>query len=197
MLAGRGIPDDELAGYAAEPKLDGWRVMAGVDADGVIVRTRHGHDITNQVPQLGLLAHLGIAAVFDGELVAGAGRSVDFYRVGPATGSRTGGRSALAFVVSDLVWLDGAELTKETYEQRRARLEQVELIAPVSVVPRWHGTEAASLLAACEEHGVEGIVLKRLGSRYFAGQRSNDWRTLETRSWLTDHAEYRHTRYRP
>jgi bifunctional non-homologous end joining protein LigD len=160
MLAGRGIPDDELAGYAAEPKLDGWRVMAGVDADGVIVRTRHGHDITNQVPQLGLLAHLGIAAVFDGELVAGAGRSVDFYRVGPATGSRTGGRSALAFVVSDLVWLDGAE--------------------------------PASLLAACEEHGVEGIVLKRLGSRYFAGQRSNDWRKLKTRSWLTDHAEYRH-----
>jgi ATP-dependent DNA ligase len=103
----------------------------------VIARTRHGHDITNQVPQLGLLAHLGIAAVFDGELVAGAGRSVDFYRVGPATGSRTGGRSALAFVVSDLVWLDGAE--------------------------------PASLLAACEEHGVEGIVLKRLGSRYFAG----------------------------
>jgi len=53
MLADRGLPRGDLAGWAAEPKLDGWRAMVVVDPSlpgGVVVRTRRGHGITSAVP---------------------------------------------------------------------------------------------------------------------------------------------------
>jgi bifunctional non-homologous end joining protein LigD len=194
MLAGRGVPVDSLEGYAAEPKLDGWRVCVAVESAGVTVRTRHGRDITEKLPEFASLTELGIAAVLDGELVAGTGRALDFYRVGPALATRHRDRSQLAFVAFDLVWLDGADLKMETYGQRRARLEQLELTGVATIVPTWPGTAAACLLGACDEQGVEGIVLKRRTSRYFAGQRSDEWRKLKTRTWITNHAEHRRAR---
>src|ERR1700674_3754343 len=78
MLAGRGVPVDRLESYAAEPKLDGWRVSVSVESARVTVRTRHGREITEKVPEFGALAELGLAMVLDGELVAGAGRASDF-----------------------------------------------------------------------------------------------------------------------
>jgi ATP-dependent DNA ligase len=62
MLADRGLPRGDLAGWAAEPKLDGWRAIVVVDPnlpDGVAVRTRRGHGITSSVPGIGALAALG------------------------------------------------------------------------------------------------------------------------------------------
>ncbi len=47
------------------------------------------------------------------------------------------------------------------------------------------------LFAACEEHGVEGIVLKRRTSTYRPGERSPHWRKLKTRHWFEKHAEHR------
>jgi bifunctional non-homologous end joining protein LigD len=94
-----------------------------------------------------------------------AGRQI-FYRVGPVLATRHRDRLRLAFVAFDVVWLDGADLKMESYEQRRARLEQLELAGVATIVPTWPGTAAACLLGACDEQGVEGIVLKRLTSRY-------------------------------
>jgi ATP-dependent DNA ligase len=59
-----------MEGWAAEPKLDGWRARALVDAEASL-RTRRGRDITAAVPSVRRLRWL--RAVLDGELVAGAG----------------------------------------------------------------------------------------------------------------------------
>ena len=58
------------------------------------------------------------------------------------------------------------------------------------MVPSWPGEDAADLLAACEQQGVEGIALKRLGSKYQPGARSYDWRKVACRAWR-DHLEGR------
>ena len=71
-----------------------------------------------------------------------------------------------------------------TYERRRARLAGLELHSALVVVPGWDGMTAPWLFAACEEHGVEGIVLKRRSSPYRAGERSADRRKLKTRHWF-------------
>src|ERR1700694_4358285 len=78
MIAGRCVPVDRLESYAAEPKLDGWRVSVSVESARVTVRARHGREVTEEVPEFGPTAHLGLAMVLDGELVAGAGRASDF-----------------------------------------------------------------------------------------------------------------------
>jgi ATP-dependent DNA ligase len=86
MLAERGLPRGDLAGWAAEPKLDGWRAIVVVDPslpNGVSVRTRRGHAITAAVPGIASLAELTHRVVLDGELVAGAGTAADFYGLLP------------------------------------------------------------------------------------------------------------------
>ena len=91
MLADRGLPRDGLAGWAAEPKLDGWRVLVTVDPGlpgGVAVRTRRGQPITDRLPGIGALAGLGRRIVLDGELVSGAGTASDFYGLMPSVARR-------------------------------------------------------------------------------------------------------------
>ncbi len=61
-------------------------------------------------------------------------------------------------------------------ELRRAILEQLDLPKPIGVVPRFEGDDAADLLQACEVNGVEGVVIKRLGSLYWPGKRTSEWR---------------------
>ena len=48
------------------------------------------------------------------------------------------------------------------------------------------------LLAACIEHGLEGVVAKRLESRYRCGERSVDWIKVKTTEWRMTHASRRH-----
>jgi ATP-dependent DNA ligase len=74
-------PPTEPAEWALEAKLDGWRALVYVD--GVVtVRTRTGRDVTANLPHLQGPAELGRRVVLDGELVADAGRTHPFYRLG-------------------------------------------------------------------------------------------------------------------
>ncbi len=192
MLATQGIPTDRLDRYACEPKLDGWRVTVGIEPGSVTIRTRRGRNITDQLPEFSSLRELGLSAVLDGELVANAGRAGDFYRVAPAVAARR--RGSLTVVAFDLLWLDGKLMIDETYQSRRARLDALDLGPALTVVQSWDGMTAPYLFAACEEHGVEGIVLKRRTSAYRPGERSLEWRKVKTRHWFEKHALHRRPR---
>ena len=56
---------------------------------------------------------------------------------------------------------------------------------------RCHWADARAILAACAEHDVEGIVLKRLASRYRLGERSRLGRKVKVRGWAMVHAHRR------
>ncbi|HEX3623507.1 MAG TPA: hypothetical protein VHT97_14430, partial [Acidimicrobiales bacterium] len=71
MLAGgNGVPPNP-AGYQFEPKLDGQRVIAVVEPEGVVLMNRRGGEITASYPELAGLgdALAPHAAVLDGEMV--------------------------------------------------------------------------------------------------------------------------------
>jgi ATP-dependent DNA ligase len=53
---------------------------------------------------------------------------------------------------------------------------------------------APHLFRACEEHGVEGIVLKRRDSLYRPGQRCPQWCKVKSALWFERHAEHRRPR---
>lgn len=189
MLAGYGAPGGVLEGWAAEPKLDGWRALVTVD-DGVTVRTRRGHVL--DVPELEPLAELGPRLVLDGELVAAAGTMSDFYDVMPSVVIRRRPRRApLTFAAFDVLWLDGELTTGLPYADRRRLLEQLDLDGAATVVPRWPGEDAQALLDACERLDVEGVVLKRLSAGYTPGRRSTAWRKVKCSTWREVHAERR------
>ena len=194
MLADRGLPSGDLGCWAVEPKLDGWRVTVLADPSlpgGVVVRTRRGHVITGSVPGIEALGRVGRSLVLDGELVAGAGRASDFYSLMPGIGRRVmGGTAPLSFWAFDVLWLDGELLVDRSYGDRRAVLEELPVDGACRVVRRFPGTDAQDLLDACVAHDVEGVVLKRLASRYRPG-RSRHWRKVKAPGWAAIHAQRR------
>ena len=54
-------------------------------------------------------------------------------------------------------------------------LESMELEGPAWQTPRYHRGQGAALLEASADQGLEGVVAKRLDSRYAPGQRSSAW----------------------
>jgi bifunctional non-homologous end joining protein LigD len=81
----------------------------------------------------------------------------------------------VTYVIFDLLYLDGRDLTAEPYRHRRRLLEGLELSGPSWQTPAYSTGHAAELLAASERKGLEGLVLKRLDSRYTPGRRPGSW----------------------
>ena len=192
MLAVSGRPKGSLDGWWAETKLDGWRALVTVHEGKVSVRSRRGTDLTGSAPEFGCLATLERTVVLDGELITGGGRLADFYKLIGRMNVRHPEASAtrIAFVAFDVLWLDDAPTIGETYEVRRGLLEGLGLSGTCSVVPRYPAEDVDALLEACEDEGMEGVVLKRGRSVYRPGERSKDWAKVKCAAW-GEHLERR------
>jgi ATP-dependent DNA ligase len=76
--------------WQIERELEGYRGGDRRDPHDRVVQTRRGRNITDQLPEFASLSAIRAELVFDGELIAGAGRSQDFY--GLARSCSHGGR---------------------------------------------------------------------------------------------------------
>ncbi|MGW2647258.1 ATP-dependent DNA ligase [Streptomyces sp. NPDC001393] len=188
MLATPGTlpPAAQDQRWAYETKQDGQRVMVYLPGDGsVLLRARSGEDITAAYPELRPLGGvLGTTpAVLDGEVLALDERGrADFQllqsRMGlahaPARAARRATQVPVHLVLFDAPYFAGP-LLRLPYVRRRARLTELGLAGPYWSTPgavTGHGAEA---LAATREHGLEGLVCKRLDSVYEPGVRSRAW----------------------
>lgn len=85
-------------------------------------------------------------------------------------------KSPASFLAFDLLYLDGRNLMSLTYDERRVALEALALQADaVATPPSSTSVAGAEMLRIARERGLEGVVLKRRGSRYAPGQRNGDW----------------------
>lgn len=185
MLLGSGLPARE-GEWAVEVKWDGMRAQLRIDRGRWCVRSRPGRDCSDEFPELGDLA--GALArhrlILDGELVClAADGKPDFARMRRRLGAS--GRSAAGrlertcpatFVAFDVLSLDGRAVRDLPYIERRALLSDLLDDGPSWQVPQhWIG-EIEAVSRATAQHHLEGIVCKRLDSRYEAGRRSGSWR---------------------
>ena len=168
-------------GWVFEPKLDGWRAVIHI-GEQVNILSRPGRDITESLPQVaGLVRAVPAGTVIDGELVAGSGRASSFYQLSPSLSTK---RSVVTFAALDLLALGGRSVIDVPYQERRRLLSELCFLGPAwCTLPAWTDVEVPDLLAACELQGVEGLVAKRVGSRYRPGRRSPDWVKVKTHSW--------------
>jgi bifunctional non-homologous end joining protein LigD len=184
MLAtlARQLPADE-GSWAAEFKWDGLRAVAYVSGGALLLRSRLDRDITATYPDLaGVAAGAGgRQLILDGEIVAsGPGGKPDFGALQRRMHVRrpTAGLAAavpVTYLVFDVMHIDGRDLLRVPYAQRRALLEDLALPSPDAGVPPSFPGGGEAVLAASREHGLEGVVLKRLDSPYMAGRRSPLW----------------------
>ncbi|HWC47800.1 MAG TPA: DNA ligase D [Solirubrobacterales bacterium] len=178
------LPRDD-GKWAVEVKWDGIRALAYCQPGRVQLQTRNLNDVTVQYPEVRRISRaLGAQdAVLDGELVAfdENGRP-SFERLQQRIHNsdenvvrRRMKTHPVVYVIFDLLYLDGQDLTCEPYSRRRELLEGLQLSGDAWQTPSHSVGHAKELLAASKEQGLEGVMLKRLDSIYCPGKRTGTW----------------------
>ena len=89
-------------------------------------------------------------------------------------------RPPIIFYAFDLLRLNGKDLKNLPIEERKAKLEEL-LEKPPGII-RYSVSfkkDVEELFSRAQEFGLEGLIGKRLGSRYEAGKRSGAWIKLK------------------
>ncbi|HEU4598360.1 MAG TPA: non-homologous end-joining DNA ligase, partial [Solirubrobacterales bacterium] len=178
------LPRDD-GNWAVEVKWDGVRAIAYCRPGRLELQTRNLNDVTAQYPEVRRLARqLGSRdAVLDGELVAfDENGKPSFERLqqrihqtSESVVRRRMKSHPVVYVVFDLLYLDGRDLTSEPYSRRRELLEELELAGESWQTPGYSRGRAEELLEASREQGLEGVMLKRIDSVYAPGKRTGAW----------------------
>jgi bifunctional non-homologous end joining protein LigD len=157
-----------------EIKHDGYRLMARRDPVGIRLITRRGNDWTQRYPLVvEAVNHLMVRSwLIDGEVVCCDERGLAIF----STLRRRRNEPKAFLYAFDLLELDGTDLRREPIEVRKATLASILRKSRLGVRMNEHLEHPESVVVfqhACKM-GLEGIVSKRLGSRYRSG-RSLDW----------------------
>ena len=180
-----GLPPDDGDGWAHELKWDGVRAVAYLRDGSLRLESRNLNDITPRYPELhGLASALpGHDAVLDGEVVAfdEHGRpsfsvlQTRMHVVGERKVASLVGTAPLAYLIFDVLHLDGRSLRGLPWTERRAVLESLGLQGDGWQTPAAHVGNGPAVLEASKAGGLEGVVAKRITSVYSPGRRSKDW----------------------
>jgi bifunctional non-homologous end joining protein LigD len=172
-------------GWAVEIKWDGVRAIAYCRPGRLQLQSRNLRDVTPQYPEVrGLSRQLGAReAVLDGELVAFDEEGHPsferlqqrIHQTSESVVRRRVKTHPVTYIAFDLLYLDGRDLMAEPYGRRRELLEELGLGGESWQTPGYSKGSAKKLLKASAEHGLEGVVLKRLDSRYAPGKRNGSW----------------------
>ena len=188
---GTAIPPGD---WTFEPKYDGIRVLAFTTPDEVRLITRNGKDKSAQFPEI--VAALETIArktkrslVLDGEIVALIdGEPARFQELQArvhvketAAIERHSSATPAALILFDIL-LDGDDvLIREPWtERRRALVKRIEKLKTDRVqitesIPR----NGEKMLAQARANGWEGVIAKKMDSRYEPGNRSRSWLKLK------------------
>jgi bifunctional non-homologous end joining protein LigD len=187
MVAVSGALPRDQARWSFEVKWDGVRALAYISGGTVTLESRNQADITGRYPELaGLGAALGKdrAVVLDGEVVAfdDTGRpsferlQTRMHLTGEAEVRRRMATTPIAYLLFDVLWIDGEWTIDRPLKERRQLLDQL----MAGTTGAWqispsHPGEGDALLEATKQQGLEGIIAKRLDSPYEPGRRSPLW----------------------
>ena len=166
-------------------KIDGVRDVIAINKGTVRIQNRNGVDTTNRYPDIvkGCIEQFGSDAVLvlDGEMVVTVDGRPDFKATSqrdrcsePAKIAARSRTMPATFIAFDLLYKDGVDLRNEQYGHRRNAL--VAALAGTSgvVEPNVGSMDGHKMMALVREHHLEGVIAKRLDSRYKAGKGS-DW----------------------
>ncbi len=173
---------------ALEHKLDGARVQIHGTGDGVRIFSRRLNEITPSLPEI--VEHLsaelpGRRFILDGEVIAvdRQGNPIAFQelmrrfrRIREVERLRE--QSPVRLFLFDILSVDGELLIDRSYQERFAILEDIARSAQVELAGRCLPAnlgEAERFYDQARAAGYEGVMAKRLDSRYSPGIRGRGW----------------------
>lgn len=183
MLAKLG-PLPEGDEWAYEIKWDGIRALVRVDRGRVRIVSRNGNEISHRYPEFAKLDidHEALPALLDGEIVAFDQRGAPSFErlqqrmnLSSATAIAAAAREHPAHLaLFDVLVVAGRPVVGLRYVDRRRVLRGLGVSGESVNVPAEHD-DGAALMREALTHGLEGVIAKRLESRYHVGRRSADW----------------------
>jgi bifunctional non-homologous end joining protein LigD len=179
MLATQAEDVPRGSGWTFEVKWDGYRAIARVAGGEATLTSRNGNDLTARFA--GVAKEVGKAAktphcVLDGEVCA----LDDEGRASFSAMQQGKPGTPLVYYVFDVLEVEGEPLIDLPLVERRKRLEP--LLDRRNRIVRLSETfeDGRALYEAAKQQRLEGIMAKRLDSRYFPGRRTRDWLKIKT-----------------
>ncbi len=187
MLATRGDRVPGGSEWSHEVKWDGMRILADLGTGREArLHSRNENEVTAAWPELAGLPRRDL--LLDGEVITLLEGRPDFGTLAnrmhardPRQTARLAQRTPATYLVFDVLRADGRDLTREPLSVRREVLAGLGLDDAHWQVPATYD-DGDLLWHATRDQGLEGIVSKRLSSRYEPGARSRHWLKFAHRS---------------
>lgn len=178
-----------LGRCAIEPKYDGFRCQVHKDKDRVRIFSRNLEDNAAMFPDIVAGTRQQVphpSIIFEGEALAYDPDTEEFLpfqvtvqRKRKYDISEMAEKLPLRLLAFDLLYLDGDDYTRQPYTVRREALrsaiEPGEVIEPAEVLLTDDPAEIERFFLDKVQHGLEGIMAKRLDAVYQAGSRNFNW----------------------
>jgi DNA ligase-1 len=182
LLDSRETPFDSSK-FIFEPKANGVRLELISSENGIKLFTRHGNDITSSLPEItSLKVDKGI--ILDGELVCYDPENPlkeDFEAVMSRITSKKSISVEFAvkkfpttFIVFDILFNKNKSILNLPLLERKQILDKVVENQPHMTKVVYVAEKGKILFEIIKQHELEGMVAKRLDSRYQAGKRPKD-----------------------
>lgn len=175
------LPDGK--DWLFEIKLDGIRAIGLKDGDKVRLFSRRPRELTQDYPEIvAALRRLPAKrAAVDGEIVAFDSEGRSSFQALQGIKQEPANRSAVFYVLFDLLHLDGSDWTSATLDQRRLALQK--LLSRRGPPLRFSialDAPPAQLWKEIIRLGLEGVIAKRKDSSYEIGRRSGAWLKIKS-----------------
>jgi bifunctional non-homologous end joining protein LigD len=161
-------------GWEFEIKWDGYRIVTRVSGGEAELRTRKDQDYTERFANVAkeLVKALKTPdCVVDGEVCALDEEGRPSFS---AMQQRKPG-TPVVYYLFDLLEVDGEPIVDRLLSERRERLEKLLDRRNPTVMLSESFDHGPALMQAARERKLEGVVAKRLESRYQPGKRTRDW----------------------
>jgi bifunctional non-homologous end joining protein LigD len=156
-----------------EIKWDGYRAVAELNGKETRLYSRNGLSFNKTYPKVfNELAKLKVDATLDGEIVVFRDGMPSFQAIQNYKSTQS---LAIQFIVFDCLQLNGKDLTKLKLSERKEILKS---ILPAGNVIKYcdHVEEdGVALFEQATKMKLEGIIAKRIDSKYYPDKRSKEW----------------------
>jgi DNA ligase D-like protein (predicted ligase) len=176
------------AGYLAERKFDGSRVLAYIGKDGQVLMNRRGVDKSEQFPEFKQLQNqlkFKSFVVLDGEVVHLTNAKDSFKDLASREHLKDrdviiqkSKKEPLTYIVFDILEVDGKNLKSLPLKERKKLLDDVVPDNLKRVREIKTSKDLEKFTAKLKKMGVEGVVFKKEDSGYRGGQ-TKDWLKLK------------------
>ena len=167
--------------YLYEVKYDGIRVLVFVSKDKIVIRSRYGIDITGLFPEMKVLCKMVKRnVIFDGEIIMLDNNKVSFSKLqkrihlkNKKTIEFLSKTNPVIFICFDVIY-EGKDLINLNLLERKDILNKYK-DNDVFIKSTYVIEEGTKLFNAIKKLDMEGIVAKKINSKYLVNERSDNW----------------------